>query len=62
LEQLSIGDELVLVREYDNPADEKAIGVTTTGGTKVGYVAREVARILAPLLDRNVCGLRARRG
>lgn len=36
VQQLSIGDELTLVREYDNPADENAIAVTTAGRTKVG--------------------------
>ena len=51
VDELSIGDEMVLVREYDNPADEKAIAVWTAGGIKVGYVAREIARVLAPLLD-----------
>lgn len=51
VEQLAVGDDLSLVREYDNPADENAIAVITAGGTKVGYVAREVARVLAPLLD-----------
>jgi hypothetical protein len=51
VQQLSIGEDLTLVREYDNPADENAIAVITGGRTKVGYVAREVARVLAPLLD-----------
>jgi hypothetical protein len=51
VEQLSVGDELRLVREYDNSADQNAIAVTNEGGTKLGYVAREVARVLASLLD-----------
>lgn len=51
VEQLEIGNSLILVREYDNPADENAIAVFTAGRMKVGYVAREVARVLAPLLD-----------
>jgi hypothetical protein len=51
VQQLSIGDDVTLVREYDNRADENAIAVITAGRTKVGYVAREVARVLAPLLD-----------
>lgn len=51
VQPLSVGDELILVREYDNPADENAIAVTTAEGMKMGYVAREVARVLAPLLD-----------
>jgi hypothetical protein len=51
VEQLEIGNSMILVREYDNPADENAIAVFTAGRMKVGYVAREVARVLAPLLD-----------
>lgn len=51
VEHLSIGDDLILVREYDNPADENAIAVMNTARVKLGYVAREVARVLAPLLD-----------
>jgi hypothetical protein len=42
---------LSLVREYDNPADPNAIAVTGQDGTRLGYAAREAARILAPLID-----------
>ena len=53
LQQLSIGDDVTLVREYDNPADENAIAVITAGRTKVGYLAREVARpLLFQLMGR----------
>lgn len=46
-----IGDELELRREHDNPADEDGISVHRAGGVQFGYLAREVARVLAPLLD-----------
>jgi len=49
--ELPTGVPLSLVREYDNPADPNAIVVTTQDGTRLGYAAREAARILAPLID-----------
>jgi hypothetical protein len=51
VDRLAVGDELVLAREYDNLADENAIVVLTAARAPVGYVAREVARVVAPLLD-----------
>ena len=51
LNQAAEGDVLTLRREYDNPADANAIAVHLSNGTKLAYIAREVARILAPLLD-----------
>jgi len=48
---VSIGDELRLRREHDNPADHNAISVHNAAGAQLGYLAREVARVLAPLLD-----------
>lgn len=46
-----IGEPLVLEREHHNPADRNAIAVLTNGGFKLGYLAREHARVLALLLD-----------
>jgi hypothetical protein len=51
VQQLSVGADLILQREYGNPVDPNAIAVVTAGKAKVGYVAREFARVLAPLLD-----------
>lgn len=51
VDQLDVGDDLVLRREYNNPADENAISVWTSDREKVGYVAREIARVLAPIMD-----------
>lgn len=51
VDQLEAGDDLVLQREYVNAADENAIAVWTPGREKIGYVAREIARVLAPLID-----------
>lgn len=48
---MAVGDEVRLQREHDNPADPNAIAVHLLTGEKVAYIAREVARVLAPLLD-----------
>jgi hypothetical protein len=48
---LSVGDEVKLIREYENPGDPNAIAVETAEGSRLGYVAREVARVIAPLID-----------
>lgn len=45
------GEELALVRQKDNPADENAIAVRTADGTQVGYLRRQIAAALAPLMD-----------
>lgn len=44
------GEPVQLTREPDNPYDSNAIAVTVHGET-VGYIAREDAAILAPLLS-----------
>jgi hypothetical protein len=51
LSTTDLGAELQLLREYDNPTDVNAIRVYAGPGAALGYVAREVARVLAPLLD-----------
>jgi hypothetical protein len=48
--QVSIGEEVDLEREHQNAADRNAI-VVKSAGRRVGYLAREHARVLAPLLD-----------
>ncbi|MFI6883826.1 DEAD/DEAH box helicase [Streptosporangium canum] len=45
------GEEVLLRRERDNAADPQAIAIHLRTGTKIGYVAREVAQVIAPLLD-----------
>jgi len=49
--RLPIGSPLVLERERTNPHDPNAILVRDSSGAALGYVAREVARNIAPLLD-----------
>ncbi|MEV1179109.1 HIRAN domain-containing protein, partial [Nonomuraea sp. NPDC049784] len=45
------GDLILLRRERDNLADPNAIAVHLPSGQHVGYLAREIAHIMAPLLD-----------
>ncbi|WP_030911642.1 DEAD/DEAH box helicase [Streptosporangium amethystogenes] len=45
------GEEVLLRRERGNAADPQAIAVYLTADVKIGYVAREVAQVIAPLLD-----------
>lgn len=40
-----------LVREYDNPHDSNAIRVALFGEFFMGYIPKEVAAYLAPLMD-----------
>ncbi|MEO8520560.1 MAG: HIRAN domain-containing protein [Acidobacteriota bacterium] len=48
---LDVGEAVVLEREPDNPHDGNAILVLTQGGIELGYVPRELAKQMAPLLD-----------
>ncbi|GAB2495629.1 HIRAN domain-containing protein [Streptosporangium sandarakinum] len=45
------GEEMLLRRERDNAADPHAIAIHQATGTGIGYVAREIAHVIAPLLD-----------
>jgi len=45
-----VGD-FELVREPDNPSDKNAIKVALFGHFKFGYIPRQTARELAPLMD-----------
>lgn len=48
---LTTGDPVVLIRDPTNAYDPNAIEVQTVDGYELGYIAREVARSLAPLMD-----------
>ena len=48
---LELGERLTLVREPNNPYDERAIAVHTSMGDKLGYVPRAVNLILSRLMD-----------
>lgn len=46
VEDLTVGEQLFLVWEQDNPYDPKALAVMTRNGHKVGYIRRSIARML----------------
>ena len=51
---LTAGEELVVVRDADNPSDANAIALRTLSGAQVGFLRRQIARELAPRLDGGV--------
>lgn len=48
---LKPGEKLHLVREESNPHDSNAIRIEREEGRQVGYLRREIAKHLAPLID-----------
>lgn len=47
-------DELELRRETNNPFDSNAIAIFTIDGQQLGYLKRDLARDLAPNMDKGV--------
>lgn len=54
LATLQRGERLRLAREPHNPHDPNAIALITASGEQIGYLKRELARHLAPLMDAGV--------
>lgn len=48
---LNAGDSLMLLREVNNPADGNAVACLIENGEKIGYLSRQIAAQLAPLMD-----------
>ena len=48
------GEEVLLVREPNNPYDRNAIQVKNISRHQVGHIPRTVASVLAPLLDQKL--------
>lgn len=53
LKSLGAGDELEVKRDADNKYDANAIGLWH-GGHHLGFVAKEVAEEIAPLMDEGM--------
>jgi hypothetical protein len=49
---LDVGAELVLERDESNPADPNAVLVRDGNHRRLGFIAREFARVIAPLMDQ----------
>ena len=54
VQSLREGQTLSLLREPNNPADPNAICCLTENGEKLGYLSRQIASQLAPLVDLGV--------
>lgn len=52
LRTCEIGDEVVLVRNPQDPYDRNAIRVCLSDGSQLGHLSSECAASLAPLMDR----------
>ena len=50
-EGLSEGDELLLERQPDNAYDPNAIALIAPDGSQVGFIRRQIAAAIAPLID-----------
>ena len=48
---LSEGERVSLIREPDNPFDHNAVKVVRWDRKQIGYLDRDLARKLAPLMD-----------
>lgn len=51
---LSLGQELMLLREPENPYDHRAIAVCTPEGVKLGYIPRRLNKVPASIADQGV--------
>lgn len=54
IEQLVLGQYLVLKREPQNLYDPNAIKIMTAKGDSLGYIPKEKAYVLAPVLDSGI--------
>jgi len=54
LKNCKAGVQLQIVREPENPVDEKAIAVKLSDGQQLGYLTSELADELAPKIDRGL--------
>ncbi len=55
VQQLVAGQELLVVRDRTNAVDANAIALKTVAGVQVGYLRRQIAAEIAPVIDGGVC-------
>ena len=51
IKNLTVSQELKLIREYDNNYDNNAIKVCTLSGSQLGYISKETAKNLSKSID-----------
>lgn len=54
IDTLEFGQELLLVRDINNPVDPNAIQVATTEGIQVGFLKAKLAKVLASKIDGGI--------
>lgn len=54
VQSLVAGQELLVVRDRTNAVDANAIALKTTAGLQVGYLRRQIAAEIAPVMDTGV--------
>lgn len=54
INELKIGEQLILERDYKNPIDRNAVKILTKDRVHLGYVPGIFAKAVSVLLDRNV--------
>ena len=54
ISELAPGEVLAVVHEADNPADKCAVALRDPAGRKVGFLRRQIAAAIAPLIDDGV--------
>lgn len=51
IRSLRPGDRVILLREPANKRDPRAVALISDSGSQIGYLNRDIAKIVAPLLD-----------
>lgn len=53
ISQLNIGETIKIIREADNQHHSNAIKIVTDNGAHIGYINRELADKIAPIMDKH---------
>jgi hypothetical protein len=54
IDNIKEGDEVILIREPDNPFDKNAVAVKTNQGIIIGHLSRELAKKLSLFIDKGI--------
>jgi len=57
IRMLGPGDRVTLLREPTNRRDPHAVALFSVEGRQIGYLNREIAKIVAPLMDADLAVL-----
>ena len=54
IKDMKIGDDILLVRDYNNPHDKNAIRVVNEAGYQIGFLSKELALQLALSFEKGI--------